>query len=84
MEGQNGMSDEKEAQANSSSNRSCCHGGPSACLYSGEAKARPLFSDFLRAFGIATGIVVGQLQYKGLLLNTHCNDLKVRYQWSHD
>jgi hypothetical protein len=34
--------------------------------------------------GIAPGIVVGQLQHKGLLPTTHCKDLKVRYQWGHE
>jgi HTH-type transcriptional regulator/antitoxin HigA len=39
---------------------------------------------FAREVGIAPGIVVGQLQHKGLLPQTHCNDLKVTYKWNHE
>lgn len=39
---------------------------------------------FAKSIGIAPGIVVGQLQHKGLLPNTHCNDLKQRYVWDHE
>ena len=38
---------------------------------------------FAREFGIALGIVFGQLQHKNLLPKTHCNDLKVSYEWRH-
>lgn len=38
--------------------------------------------DFSSRIGIAPGIVVGRLQHEKLLPPTHCNDLKVRYQWT--
>ncbi|MBZ0264062.1 HigA family addiction module antidote protein [bacterium] len=28
------------------------------------------------------GIIVGRLQHEGLLLHSHCNDLRLKYQWS--
>ena len=38
--------------------------------------------DFACEIGIAPGIVVGRLQNEGLIpWKSHCNDLKVRYQW---
>ena len=39
---------------------------------------------FADEVGIAPGIVVGQLQHRELLPRSYCNDLKVRYRWSHD
>nr|HDN00383.1 addiction module antidote protein, HigA family [Deltaproteobacteria bacterium] len=37
---------------------------------------------FSREIGIAPGIVVGRLQHEGILPRSHCNDLKVFYEWS--
>jgi HTH-type transcriptional regulator / antitoxin HigA len=37
---------------------------------------------FAMQIGIAPGIVVGRLQHDGLLLHTHCNDLKLRLEWT--
>jgi hypothetical protein len=39
---------------------------------------------FARTAGIAPGIIVGQLQYKKLLNIKFCNDLKQRFQWTHE
>lgn len=36
---------------------------------------------FARSQGIAPGIVVGQLQHKGLLPYSHCNELKSKFEW---
>lgn len=37
---------------------------------------------FARSVGVAPGIVVGQMQYDGILKAGHMNKLKVRYSWS--
>ena len=37
---------------------------------------------FAASVGIAPGIVVGRLQYEGLLPASHCNDLKRRFRWT--
>ena len=37
---------------------------------------------FASEIGISPGIVVGRLQYEGLLPFTHCNDLKIRLKWT--
>jgi HTH-type transcriptional regulator / antitoxin HigA len=37
---------------------------------------------FAERIGIAPGIVVGRLQHERKVLFSHCNDLKVRLQWS--
>jgi len=36
---------------------------------------------FAQTIGIAPGIVVGRLQHEGHLRYTHCNELKVAFQW---
>jgi HTH-type transcriptional regulator/antitoxin HigA len=83
LEGNNGLDDEKETQANEFAEQ--------------ELLPRKLFNSFkveglyskasIQAFakeaGIAPGIVVGQLQHKELLRRDCCNDLKVSYQWVH-
>lgn len=38
-------------------------------------------TQFAQQVGIAPGVVVGQLQHKGVLSRSHCNDLKQRYEW---
>ncbi len=37
---------------------------------------------FAKELGIAPGIVVGRLQHEGDLPRTHCNDLKVKFEWT--
>lgn len=36
---------------------------------------------FATQLGIAPGILVGRLQHDGVLPNSHCNDLKQRFEW---
>lgn len=40
--------------------------------------------EFARQQGIAPGIVVGRLQFDGLVGFSHLNHLKVRYKWMED
>lgn len=37
--------------------------------------------EFAKVVGVNPGMVVVQLQRKGLLPHSYCNDLKVRYNW---
>jgi addiction module HigA family antidote len=37
---------------------------------------------FANKIGIAPGIVVGRLQHDGHLPATHCNDLKIKFEWT--
>ncbi|MES9903588.1 MAG: helix-turn-helix domain-containing protein [Sedimenticola sp.] len=83
IEGANGMDEEKEVQANVFAE----HELLPKRAFNAFAVQRPFskvaIQHFAEAVGIAPGIVVGQLQHKGLLAKSHCNDLKVRYQWVH-
>lgn len=40
-----------------------------------------MMNDFAKRMGIAPGIVVGRLQFDKKLHISHCNDLKVFYDW---
>jgi HTH-type transcriptional regulator/antitoxin HigA len=44
------------------------------------SKAR--ITAFAQEIGIAPGIVVGRLQHDGLLQQSHCNELKRRFEWT--
>lgn len=84
IEGANGMDGEKEEQANIFAEQELL---PRKAFNTFTAQApfsKAAICQFAQAVGIASGIVVGQLQHKGLLPRTHCNDLKVTYKWSHE
>jgi HTH-type transcriptional regulator / antitoxin HigA len=51
-------------------------------LDSGQQRSRAGIEKFALEIGIAPGIVVGRLQHNGILLKSHCNDLKVRFEWA--
>jgi len=44
-------------------------------------KTREVIKRFASKIGIAPGIVVGRLQYEGILPYSHFNDLKSRLKW---
>lgn len=50
-------------------------------LASGTCNSKARINTFARQIGIAPGIVVGQLQHRGHLPKSHCNDLKQRFVW---
>jgi hypothetical protein len=41
-------------------------------------------TQFAQAQGVSVGIVVGRLQFEGLLPFTHLNGLKATYEWAHE
>lgn len=51
-------------------------------LDSGQQRSKVGIKKFATEIGIAPGIVVGRLQHDGILLKSHCNDLKVRFEWA--
>ena len=81
IEGSNGMDQEKEDQANAFAAHELI---PKRAFTKFSCQApfsKASILQFAREVGIAPGIVVGQLQHRKLLPMSHCNDLKVRYQW---
>lgn len=44
--------------------------------------SKRLIREFAQSIGVAEGIVVGRLQREGKLPYDHCNDLKVKLEWS--
>jgi HTH-type transcriptional regulator/antitoxin HigA len=84
IEGSNGMDQEKEEQANTFA----AHELIPKKAFTAFSRQGPFTKagivQFAQQVGIAPGIVVGRLQHLKLLPMSHCNDLKVRYQWTHD
>ena len=81
--GEDGLSDGEEQEANEfardfllpmNAYREFAAGGPFS-------SAR--VAAFAEQQGVSPGIVVGRLQFDGLLPWTHLNDLKVKYVWNH-
>ncbi|NOY16049.1 MAG: HigA family addiction module antidote protein [Gammaproteobacteria bacterium] len=84
IEGANGMDGEKEAQANVFAEQVLLPRKAFNAFAAQVPFSKAAIQRFAKEIGVAPGIVVGQLQHKDLLPPTHCNDLKVRYQWSHE
>ena len=51
-------------------------------LRSGQQRSMAGIRQFALEIGIAPGIVVGRLQYDGVLPPSHCNELKRRFEWA--
>ncbi|NJO51353.1 MAG: HigA family addiction module antidote protein [Leptolyngbyaceae cyanobacterium RM2_2_4] len=45
-------------------------------------RSKAAIEQFAAKIGIAPGIVVGRLQHDDVLPNSHCNDLKQRFEWA--
>ncbi|WP_428606606.1 HigA family addiction module antitoxin [Sedimenticola sp.] len=84
IEGNNGMDAEKEEQANTFAAHELIPKKDFTAFVCQGDFSKASIQHFAKAVGIAPGIVVGQLQHQGLLPMSHCNDLKVRYQWRKD
>jgi addiction module HigA family antidote len=46
------------------------------------AKSKASISRFASELGVSPGIVVGQLQHHKYLPMSHCNDMKLRFEWA--
>lgn len=84
IEGGNGMDEAKEHEANQFAEQELIPRRAFAEFATQTPFSKAAIIAFAQTIDLAPGVVVGQLQHKGLLPNTHCNDLKVRYQWAHE
>lgn len=85
LEGLNGLDVSKEKEANDFAERELIpQHAFAAWLKATSRLTKAAIADFANTIGIAPGIVVGQLQHKRLLPMTHCNDLKIKFEWVQD
>ncbi|WP_250656435.1 HigA family addiction module antitoxin [Alkalimarinus coralli] len=84
LEGTNGLDQEKEHEANTFAEHELIPQKVFAKFISDRDFKKTSISAFAKSVGIAPGIVVGQLQHKGLLNVKFCNDLKQRFKWAHE
>jgi len=82
LEGGNGMDAAKETEANEFAERELIARRDFSAFCARGDFSKAAISAFAASVGIAPGVVVGQLQHKGLLPRSHGNDLKVFYQWA--
>lgn len=84
LEGANGLDELKETEANEFAEHELIPKKAfSGFIAQGNFSIASIV-DFARSIGIAPGIVVGQLQHKGLLHNAFANDLKQKFVWTHE
>ena len=85
LEGENGLDPEKEEEANRfAENELIQRKLLKQFMQTTTRYTKASIIKFAEQVGIAPGVVVGQLQNKGVLPQSHCNDLKERYVWSHE
>ena len=84
LEGPNGLDQDKEHEANVFAEHELIPKKAFAKFIADRSFKKDSISAFAKAMGIAPGIVVGQLQHKGLLDVRFCNDLKQRFKWAHE
>lgn len=82
IEGTNGLDEEKEAEANDFAARALVSPKTLDSLASLPRISKAAIRRAAEEEGIAPGIIVGQLQHRGELPFTHCNDLKRRFKWA--
>jgi L-cystine uptake protein TcyP (sodium:dicarboxylate symporter family) len=75
------MDQEKEQEANQFAEQELIPRKAFAEFASQTPYSKAAIIAFAQLINLAPGVVVGQMQHKGLLPITHCNDLKVRYEW---
>lgn len=81
LEGSNGLDEEKEMEANSFSEGELIPGKLFESFIAGGDFTKRSIVEFSKQVGISPGIVVGQLQHKGLLRRDFYNDLKRMFKW---
>jgi HTH-type transcriptional regulator/antitoxin HigA len=83
LEGLNGLDAEKEREANAFAERELIPPQVFANWVNDTPRlTKSAIVEFAAAIRMAPGVVVGQLQHKGYLPMTHCNDLKLKYEWT--
>jgi HTH-type transcriptional regulator/antitoxin HigA len=81
LEGANGLDESKEAEANEFAEYELIPRKAFSGFLDRKAYNKSAIVKFSKEVGIAPGIVVGQLQHKGLLARSFCNDLKQTFKW---
>ena len=84
LEGINGLDEGKESEANRFSENELIPSKDFQLFIDKQDFTRLSIFIFSQEVGISPGIVVGQLQHKGLLRRDFCNDLKIRFKWAHE
>lgn len=84
LEGANGLDPEKENEANAFAQEELIPVKAFIKFIAQRDFNKTAITNFAHTMGIAPGIVVGQLQHKGLLDVQFCNDLKQRFKWAHE
>lgn len=84
LEGTNGLDQGKENEANTFAQQELIPAKLFSKFIAKQNFNKTAINAFARTAGIAPGIIVGQLQYKKLLNIKFCNDLKQRFQWTHE
>lgn len=84
LEGANGLDQDKEHEANIFAEQELIPQKAFSRFIADNDFRKTSISAFANEVGIAPGIVVGQLQHRGLLDVKFCNDLKQRFKWVHE
>lgn len=80
----NGLDENKEAEANHFAQNELIPTKALDKFIREGTRTKADICSFAEQIGIAPGIVVGQLQHKGVLDYQYCNNLKQFYKWSHE
>jgi len=84
LEGANGLDQAKEDEANCFAEEELIPRKTLSAFAAQKPLSKPAIVAFAKRVGISPGIVVGQLQHKGFLHISFCNDLKQRFKWNHE
>lgn len=84
LEESNGLDPEKEQEANHFAEAQLIPPKAFTAFIAEGAFSKRRISEFAVDMKISPGIVVGQLQHRGLLDMKFCNDLKRRFKWAHE
>lgn len=82
--GEDGLSDAEEREANEFARDFLLAMDAYRAFAMGGMFSTARVKAFADQQGVSPGIVVGRLQFDGLLPWTHLNDLKVKYVWNHE
>ena len=82
LEGANGLDEAKEAEANAFAEFELIPKKVFVGFLERKPYSKADITRFSQEICIAPGIVVGQLQHRGLLARSFCNDLKQTFKWA--
>jgi Zn-dependent peptidase ImmA (M78 family) len=82
--GENGLDPALEQEANAFASHHLIPRAAYQSFVDAGAFNEQAIEDFAKAIGIAPGIVLGRLQFEGIVLWNKYNRLKKRYKWTHE